>query len=312
MRRDLIFNTTFIDQRMREGLHRSGWQYVLDSIESRNTIDDPARREKEEENEILLDTYLDRTFCWKSNSQLPYSRPWMGIVHHTDSNFSSNSSWKLIGNPLFIRSLPHCKGIITLSKSLRDWYANILSGLGSDVRVFSLHHPTLLDVPKWRSPDRLVQIGSWYRNPFTIYTLDSPLPKVVLKGKYMDGILPEDSAWGRYCNDHFQFQVETLSHLADDEYDELLSTSVVFLHLVDAAAVNTIIECIARSTPIVVNRLPATIEYLGVDYPLFYDDPAQIPWERVREAHHYLERMNKDFISIESFITRLNSLPVDE
>ena len=32
------------------------------------------------------------------------------------------------------------------------------------------------------------------------------------------------------------------------------------------------IECIARGTPIVVNRIPSTEEYLGKDYPLLFED----------------------------------------
>ena len=46
--------------------------------------------------------------------------------------------------------------------------------------------------------------------------------------------------------------------LCDDEaYDRLLTENLVFLCLLDASAVNTVLECIVRNTPIVVYRLPA-------------------------------------------------------
>ena len=62
--------------------------------------------------------------------------------------------------------------------------------------------------------------------------------------------------------------VEVMEHLSDSAYDELLSENVVFLNLIDASAVNTVIECIVRNTPLIINRLPAIVEILGEDYPL--------------------------------------------
>ena len=42
-------------------------------------------------------------------------------------------------------------------------------------------------------------------------------------------------------------------------YDCLLSENVVTIELFDASANNVIVECIARNTPIVVNRHPAVV-----------------------------------------------------
>jgi hypothetical protein len=58
--------------------------------------------------------------------------------------------------------------------------------------------------------------------------------------------------------------------VSDDEYDALLENSVVFLKLRDAPADTTVVECIARNTPILINRLPGVVEYLGEDYPFYY------------------------------------------
>jgi Polysaccharide pyruvyl transferase len=67
-------------------------------------------------------------------------------------------------------------------------------------------------------------------------------------------------------------EVKHLGPLDNDDYDALISdsNSVIFLHLIDASAVNTVIECLARGTPLIVNRHPAVEEYLGKEYPLFY------------------------------------------
>ncbi|MEX0594867.1 MAG: hypothetical protein WD512_00070, partial [Candidatus Paceibacterota bacterium] len=65
--------------------------------------------------------------------------------------------------------------------------------------------------------------------------------------------------------------VKMIENLGNAEYDILLSENIIFLHLVDASAANTVIECLVRRTPLVVNRVPAVEEYMGREYPLFYD-----------------------------------------
>ena len=58
--------------------------------------------------------------------------------------------------------------------------------------------------------------------------------------------------------------------ISNADYDRLLSENIVFVELHDANANNAIIECIARATPLLINPLPAVVEYLGRDYPLYY------------------------------------------
>ena len=55
-------------------------------------------------------------------------------------------------------------------------------------------------------------------------------------------------------------------------YDLLLMQNIVFINLIDASAVNTILECIVRNTPIIVNKIDGIIDYLGEDYPLYYNE----------------------------------------
>lgn len=39
----------------------------------------------------------------------------------------------------------------------------------------------------------------------------------------------------------------------------------------NSSANNTILECIARNTPIIVRTNPAIVEYLGENYPLYFE-----------------------------------------
>jgi hypothetical protein len=84
-----------------------------------------------------------------------------------------------------------------------------------------------------------------------------------------------------------------LPFLDNIEYDRLLAENIVFLDLYDSSANNALVECIVRGTPVVVNRLPAVMEYLGPDYPLYFDDldeaGAKAEDDRlVLAAHRYL------------------------
>ena len=49
--------------------------------------------------------------------------------------------------------------------------------------------------------------------------------------------------------------VRIMERVNDEEYDDLLSSSIVFLNIYDAPAITTVIECLGRNTPILVNLL---------------------------------------------------------
>jgi hypothetical protein len=106
--------------------------------------------------------------------------------------------------------------------------------------------------------------------------------------------------------------VEELDRVSNEEYDELLATNIVFLELFGAGANNVVVECMVRSTPLLINRLPATVEYLGYDYPLFYSDLYQaadlLSGNAIDEAHSYLSEMDKSLLSRESFSKRIREI----
>jgi hypothetical protein len=64
-------NLTYIDQlSYLQGLHRSGWSYVLSNLS-----------QLQSDSGVLCDTYVDRTFLWTpedASSWIPYSQPWIG------------------------------------------------------------------------------------------------------------------------------------------------------------------------------------------------------------------------------------------
>ena len=92
------------------------------------------------------------------------------------------------------------------------------------------------------------------------------------------------------------------------EYDELLEKNIAFIDLYDSAANNTVLECIVRNTPLIVNRTPGVVEYLGEDYPLYFDNLEEVDslldLEKLKSGHEYLKNMYKEDITMEHFFDK--------
>jgi hypothetical protein len=176
-------------------VHRSGWNFVINNLYNSQLVAKPSESYDPEHDSTLtfLDTYLDRTFHWDLNllvakGQLPYTRNWVGFLHHTFNNeYSAYNSTALFANQYFIDSLPYCQGIITLSvdmqinaqqalynlSQLQDSYSNFIN-----IHVNVLIHPTQdidnkFTMDKLLSNDnlQLVQVGYWLRDMYAIYKL---------------------------------------------------------------------------------------------------------------------------------------------
>ena len=102
--------------------------------------------------------------------------------------------------------------------------------------------------------------------------------------------------------------VEIIDFVENSEYDLLLSKNIIFIRLVDASAVNTVIECAVRNTPIIVNKHPAVVEILGASYPLYYDDLSntiKINKCQIKRAHQYLLLLDKSKLKINTFLNNV-------
>lgn len=104
---------------------------------------------------------------------------------------------------------------------------------------------------------------------------------------------------------HMKNSVTVIDRLSNKDYDILLSESVVFLDLVDSAAVNTVIECIVRNTPIVINKTPGVVDMLGHFYPLYYDNLDEVnsllTKSNIKKAYNFLKCMDKSKYDIDYF-----------
>jgi hypothetical protein len=108
--------------------------------------------------------------------------------------------------------------------------------------------------------------------------------------------------------------VEIIEKVSNAEYDLLLSKNIVFLNLIDASAVNTLIECIVRNVPVVVNKIPPVVELLGEGYPLYYNNDIQlnvsnlVTYKEIKKAYIYMSKLDKDKFKIQTFLEDLKKV----
>ena len=289
--------------------HRSGWKYVVDGITSHHS-----------DNGILLDDYVERTHSWNLalnllSKKIPHNRPWVGFMHNPPNSphwFGQTQSMNFVlQSDAFQESLQHCKALFTLS----DYHANKLRDL-VNVPVYSLLHPSgncdlHFNFKAFRRRRKIVQLGYWLRKMRNIYDIKTTYDKIWLIGQeYAHLMFNEEKIYSPHR--HNFDDVSIVRNLDNKQYDNFLSDSIIVLNLYDSSANNAVIESIQRNIPIIVNKLPAVVEYLGENYPCYYNNLDEMHTkihddDLILEAHEYLKNMNKDFLKDKYFVQNLLS-----
>ena len=323
-----------IDHSFDSNIHRFGWNFVIDNIES---LDNKQKLG------IQIDTFLDAT----NEDCVPILVPWIGFVHHPiflPHTYSPNCFFNLYKSNFFKISKSTCQGLIVFSNYLKQK----LEELDLDLQVFTLYHPMPQPAQKWKLENWLTSktifsLGGWLRNVFSIYLLDLP-NKWVIRNKHS---LPpktffvyettnffdnEKNKWLYFCNlylkkynrqvsscemdlekdvnwhNYLQERIDSINvsdFLNNEEYDKMMTSAIIFLDLFDCSACNAVLECIMYNTPLIINKHPAIVEYLGEDYPLYFED---FDLNKIEEAHEYLQRMDKRKFSSDYFREELRKI----
>ena len=291
------------------GIHLSGWPVARANLERVRTV-----------HPVVLDDFVEQTFCYGEPPR-PYRRPWVGIFHHPPNlplfAFRAHRPQAMFRMRAWAESLPWLVGGIALS----EYHAAFLRE-SLPVPVAVVKHPVGEPSSTWSreafrsGPRRLLQVGFYARNTRAIHQV----PPV-------DGFerarLLAPHAWIAWYDGevrrHWQGNrdrreydgVIEAGHAEAHEYERLLSSSVVLTEVFDASANNVVVECLVRETPIAVNRHPAVAEYLGEDYPLFFDDIREVPQllkdSTVLAAHEHLRDRDKSALSGECFVAAVEA-----
>lgn len=300
--------------------HRSGWAYAINSIISLHSDEG-----------VKFEGFLEKTFSWDKyknikNNVIPLKTPWVGVIHNpmlvenTKSDLFSTT--KLFNSIVFQKSLETCKGLYVLSNDLKEKIKNKIG----NIPIEFCYHPTqtpncIFTMEKFQrnSDKKIVSLGSWARKFLSIFLLNlsSNLKKSMIEPsglttekfrKFLD-IEKSELNSSVDIND----SVEIIGYQNSESYDELLSKNVMFMDFYDISASNLIIECIVRNTPVLVRKHNAVIDYLGENYP-FYFETLQEASEKINDkslvekSYNYLTSLKtKEFLTENYFLNSIKN-----
>jgi hypothetical protein len=274
-----------IEQKLRSYWNDTAWPTIIDSL---------YHAIHNSNSKIILLSELDDIFFFNKRIEdshcvklLNEKENWIGISHqHREFLKSENLS-----NNVINKYLDKCFCIITLSEYMKKYWQSVFPKL----KVARLFHPcpkrkNLFEFKSFLENPSVRSIGTWGRSYRIWDNLTSPYPKKLSSKD---------------------------NYLSSNEFNRTFIDTIQFIDLLDASANNGVVECIRRNTPLLVNKHPAVVEYLGKDYPYYFESLEEANDKikninLVKETHNYLLNMNKSFIDIEffiqSFIDILNEL----
>jgi hypothetical protein len=289
------------------GHHRSGWKYVLSGMQRLHNKEG-----------IWCHPFLDGHF-----RQHSIQFPWIGFLHNPPyhpwylTEVDPLGLSKLVNTKQWKQSCPYCLGIFTVSQHAASFLSQHLT-----VPISALKHP--IEFPNItfsyekfiaNKEKILLMTGHWMRRYESFYRLKADgYCKKFLTCKF---VKLEDliNRLGRFCLElkSPQFivgQVTLVDYVSNETYDLLHEQNIVFLDLYDVAACNTILDCIVRNTPLLIRKLPGAIDYLGEDYPFYYETLSEAEeklqdFNLILRTHQYLQNMNKADLKLEHFINKM-------
>ena len=264
---------------------------------------------------------------------------WIGFLHNPinmprwfdyDQNIKS-----LLHNEDFTEALENCELIFVLSENLKKQLEKLFDQYQINVKIKALKHPVpyVKNEKIWKydmfiETKNILQSGYWMRKLHSFWELKTTLNKIWLYGdKFSARILDtENIAAGQKHILSQQNIIDVHNAITNDisikikdvyvtsvnnvVYDKLYQSSLIYLNFYDCAASNSIVESIASSTPVLVNKLPSIVEYLGEDYPLYFKDIDQASrmtqdFNRIQSAHQYLIENDslRESLNIDNFIS---------
>jgi GR25 family glycosyltransferase involved in LPS biosynthesis len=291
------------------GDHYNGWAYIINKLKSNINLDDDG---------IILDGFADN--CLWEKEKKTIQKPWIGIVHAceispTDKNQTCIDAF--INNNWFIQSSPFCIALITLSSH----HAKILQKK-VNVPVFNTTHPKetsqTFDIDSYFENPSIMHSGFFNRNYSNLARFKTSIQKNININKiwYIESMNDCFKLNDVDGNDINSLCINNV-FLNDEDYIKNLCKNIGFCYFYDAAANNSVLEHIMSNTPIIANKIPSTIEYLGEEYPMFYenikDNPDKYLLDRkyIQKVSDYLKnRSNNDIFKINHFINFMRTLKI--
>uniref|UniRef100_A0A6C0M031 DUF5672 domain-containing protein n=1 Tax=viral metagenome TaxID=1070528 RepID=A0A6C0M031_9ZZZZ len=326
---NFVYKTIYLQDHLfyLKSSHRGGWKSIIEYGLKKKIIN---INNKNLNNVSIIDC-CESYFVWNNNV---ISKEWYGITHFTHdvpSHLNKCHIDSFIHNPNFLQSLSYCKGIIVLSKYMKLYFEELY--IFKNIPIFFIKHPIGNINNKFKINNflsintyNLVLVGQQLRKYTDFIKIQNT--KIVNSKIWLSGIKDKKVRDYRLYNDlksnnivsnkdDFHNIIKNIEnkYLNDfKEYDNIITTNILIIPLYNSSANNAILEIIETNIPAFVTRLPATEEYLGKDYPMFYKDVSEINTilsdralfnNKYRDTHKYLINMDKSDLRFNKFYSDL-------
>ncbi|MEW6617677.1 MAG: hypothetical protein AB1333_04675 [Patescibacteria group bacterium] len=239
------------------------------------------------------------------------SRPFVAFFHQVVSGYE-RSLKKILNSKVWEHNQKFFLGGFVFSKNQLAYIEKKI--FSQPIRL--VLHPTPMKVKRW-------YLNSFLKDPTFLHAgihcrnVDFFVGVANQRQQREKYILlaPRKRDYTSYLSRYPKTGIEIKSRMSNVEYNEALASSVVFINLLEAAANNTILECIARGTPLLVNNIGGVEDYLGKKYPLYYGSTKhaeQIIGKIKRDpsilnrAHAYLLKRRQKFL-MQRFLQQIES-----
>jgi len=292
-----------------EGVHFYGWGYIINQL--RKSIDF-------ESTGLLIHSFVDCIFWPDKGRKLP-NRDWIGFVHSAITGQPGRQEEytleNLIKHPSFIASQDKCKALIVLTDHTRNYLRKQVN-----IPIFKIDHPKFytgqtFDADRYISNPRLRHSGFELRDVAKFFTLKTSIVKDIYIGHMHNyDLIKRELSYHAISPKQYGVNV-VYKFLNNQQYSEQLISTIGFACYYDCSASNAVLEHIMSHSPLVVNRIPPIVEYLGEDYPMYYEnishnlDQYLLDKSFVQQTSDYLKQQSqrKEF-TIDHFCEFVNEL----
>ena len=281
-----------------ESDHYFGWGYIINQLKSEIILDKDG---------IVLDTWADQLDLDQFN--LLSNNTWIGIVHYPPSRAVDYHLDRLLESDMFKKTQVNCKLLLATSEHSKKYIQS-----KTKVPVKTLLHPKpdtgdYFDLDFYLAQPTLRHSGFFARNIEKFISFNSNIQKVI----YCDR--PHRAKIYLNSLKNNQSIIFRDGYLQAEDYINIFTRSIGFSFYDDCSASTAILEHIMTHTPVLVNRIPPNVEYLGEDYPMYLDDLSEnadkLLMDRIflQEVSDYLSsRSKKKELSVNYFIDFFKNL----
>ena len=307
------------------GKGHGGWSKVVEKLRAELGPKDDSKQT------VGLVSHMERYFLWDTSDSIAIIKPWVGIVHNPldipEWYQTSLTNQNLFKTPLWLESRDACVGLITFSEVHKKQLSEFL---GSALPVHVLSPPILKNEVLWsyekyvkNTNKKLIQTGFFLQNLHALK--EFPPLEDIIKYQIRFSDMPYFKNKQSLCQQYseavnitydFDNNIKEVGFLGSKYYQAWLNENIVLFDFCAFSYSTTFYDCIAKTVPILVNRLPEIEFILGVGYPLFYEAKSDIPallknTEKLRQAQKQLHGLATSHLySVDQYVEKLITLPL--